>query len=54
MEGGEEEGRVGTGIATGLSLLSRSWFVIEDGDVRSGGVGRAVRLDLGLVRRGIT
>ena len=54
MEGGEEEGRVGTGIVTGLSLLSRLWFVIEDGDVRSGGVGRAVRLDLGLVRRGIT
>lgn len=38
---------------TGLSL-SRLWVVIVVGDVRSGGVGRAVRLDLGLVLIGIT
>lgn len=33
MEGGGEEERVVTGIVTGLSLLSRLWVVIEDGDV---------------------
>jgi len=54
MEGEGGEGRFGTGIVTGLSMMSRLWFVVEDGDVRSGGVGRAVRLGLGLERVGTT